>query len=127
MALWWATDIRQVGTRALRQAQEQVKYTLAFQHLSLCVAADGVEYNSFNVGNIQAKTLRGDAVDGNVKGRLAQFLEDADIGDAGYFLQLCLYLLGLGLQHVEIITEDFYRVLALDAGQRFVNVVLDVL
>ncbi len=120
-------DLVRAGTRALRQAQEQVVDPLAFQHLGLRIAADGVEHHAFDVGDVEAVTLRSDTVHCQIEGGLAQFLEDADVGHALHLLQLRLHFLGLGLQRGQIVAEDLHRVLALDAGQGLVDVVLDVL
>src|SRR5258706_5581680 len=69
----------------------------------------------------------GETVDVNANGRLTHRTEYRKISDAGYSLHNCFDPLGGLCERLKIAAKKLDRVLALDPGNRFLNVVLDVL
>ena len=87
-----------------------------------CSLNDGVD-----VTGIEAITRRFLAIDLNIQVRLPLDVKNAQISNAPHLLHLVLDLKGKPLQDLLVVTEDFHRIGAFDAGKRLLDVVLDVL
>jgi hypothetical protein len=108
-------------------ANAHVEQPLAFLELRNGVAADRRGDRVFDVAHVEPVARERVAVDDETHLRLAELVLDAEIGDAPDRGHHARGRVGLLLQDVEVGAEDLHHELTLHAGQRFFDVVLDVL
>ena len=110
-----------------RQTDVEVELAIAFQHGGRRGAGHRRLDDGVDVAGIEAVARRLGAVDRDVEIRLPQHAEDAEIGHAADLLHLVQDLIGELFQDLEVGADDLDRVGAFDAGDRFLDVVLDIL
>ena len=114
-------------TQSFRPAQRDVELLLALDHRRNRLAAHRRFDDRQHVVVARPVGLALVAIDGELQVRLALDAEDAHVLDAVDVFQDDLQSIRQPLQFVEVGSDDLDRVVALNAGQRFHDVVADVL
>ena len=91
------------------------------------LAADRCLDCGVNISRSQTIASGGETIDVNTDGRLTDRTEYRQIGDARYGLHNCFDLVRGLCQRLKVAAEKLDRVLALDPGNRLLNIVLNVL
>ena len=122
-----AADGVDIVAVARREPHREREVHLALVDACHLLAADRRLHHGVDVADREAVARRLGAVDPHHEVGLAEQVERRRIGDARHLGELVLHRVGQPLQLGEIAAENLHRVLALHAGHRLLDVVLDVL
>ena len=110
-----------------RQPHRQREDHLAFIDLGDFLTADRGLHHGIDVGDREAVARGLGAIDLDDEIGLAEQVEAGGVGDAADAGEFGLHGLGQPLQLIEVLAKNLDRVLALHAGNGFLDIVLDVL
>src|SRR5581483_3535396 len=114
-------------TEPLRPAQGDVEELLPLDHLTKCLASNGGLHDALHVVHAHAPEAALIAIDGKLQVRLSEDTKYADVLDALDSVQHVLDLIGQSFQFVQVRSNNFHGIVAFHAGQRFHDVIADVL
>ncbi len=115
------SDLMRAAAELGLHADHQIEQLLSLNDLGDGLPADRGGNHSFDVGNVDAVARNLVAIDVDQKAGLAKFAHYGEFGEAGYLAESVLDLDGFVLKYVQVVTIDFDRQRALEAGERFVH------
>ena len=120
-------DFLQRFAVAAGKPEGEAKGAFPFQDRGNGIPANGVDNEILNIRHVKAETGAQVPVDGHIQRRLTQFPVDTDIDDPTDGFQDLFDLHRFGMEDFQIGPDEFYRILPLHPGERFGDIILNIL